>query len=329
MHADSTAIRRDGPVVLSLVIPFYNESPVIPALVRELKRTFAGDALDAAGIRAVHYVFVDDGSRDGGADLLAREMAAGGLQGSLLRLSRNFGHQAALAAGIDHADGDVVAILDADLQDNPRDIFGMIREWRNGFDVVYGVRSSRKEHLVKRAAYSAFYRILHFLSEGLIPRQSGDFGLVDRRVVVAVRSMGEKIRFFRGLRAWVGFSQTEHLCERDGRADGSPKYTFTKLYTLATDGIISSSIRPLKIAEIVSIAACVAAAAAAVVVGYRLVSLSPAETVARVQYLVLLGVLLLGSAILSCLYVMSAYIGRMFIEVKGRPPYIIASRFDA
>jgi len=326
---DPSASVRNEPVVLSIVIPFYNEASVLPLLVRELKRLFSAHALEAANIRSVNYLFVDDGSDDDSAALLAAEMTCNHWEGSLLKLSRNFGHQAALAAGIDHADGDVVAILDADLQDDPAEIFPMLADWRKGFDVVYGVRNNRKEHLVKRSAYKVFYSLLHFLSEGLIPKHSGDFGLVDRKVVLAVRAMGEKIRFFRGLRAWVGFSQKEHVYDRSVRAGGVPKYTYRKLYRLATDGIISASIRPLKIAEVVSIVSLLIAAATAAVVTYKILTLSqPAETI-MMGYIILLTVSLLGCSILACLYVMSAYVGRMFVEVKGRPPYIIATRLDS
>ena len=205
----------------------------------------------------------------------------------------------------------------------------MLAAWRRGFDVVYGVRSTRTEHALKKGAYDVFYRILHFLSEGLIPKHSGDFGLVDRKVVLAVRSMGEKIRFFRGLRAWVGFSQTEHVCDRSHRAGGVPEYTYRKLYSLATDGIISSSIRPLKIAEVVSILALLAAAAGSLAVTWRMWRLPDRGGSLFFDHLILLGVLLLGCANLACLYVMSVYIGRMFVEVKGRPPYIVATRLDS
>jgi len=320
---------RRQPVVLTLVVPFYNEAPVLPILIRELKRIFCAAALEAANISSVQYVFVDDGSSDGGADLLAAEMASKGCRGTLLRLSRNFGHQAALAAGIDCAEGDVVAILDADLQDDPGEILPMLEAWRNGFDVVYAVRTSRKEHLLKRGAYRLFYALLHYLSEGLIPKNSGDFGLVDRNVVLAVRSMNERIRFFRGLRAWVGFRQAQHVCSRHVRAGGAPKYTWRKLYELATDGLISSSIRPLKIAEVVSILSVIAAGATAIAVGYRMLTLAHPSDGLIVSYGILLGVLLLGCANLACLYVMSAYIGRMFVEVKGRPAYIVAARLDS
>jgi glycosyltransferase involved in cell wall biosynthesis len=326
---DPAASYRNQPVVLDIVIPFYNEALVLPLLTRELERLFSAQALEAANIRSVRYMFVDDGSDDDSSALLCAEMSRKHLHGSLLKLSRNFGHQAALAAGIDHADGDVVAILDADLQDDPAEIFPMLAQWRLGFDVIYAVRVNRKEHILKRTAYKVFYRVLHFLSEGLIPKHTGDFGLVDRKVVLAVRSMGERIRFFRGLRAWVGFPQKEHFCDRSVRAGGVPKYTYRKLYRLATDGIISASIRPLKIVETVSVVALIIAAATSAVVAYKLFELShPSETM-MMGYLILLALSLLGAWMLTCLWIISAYIGRMFVEVKGRPSYIIATRLDS
>jgi glycosyltransferase involved in cell wall biosynthesis len=327
--ADPSVTARNRAIVLSVVIPFYNEAAVLPALIHELKRLFDADSLQAANIGTVNFLFVDDGSSDNGAALIAREMKSDHWQSSLLMLSRNFGHQAAVAAGIDHADGDVVAVLDADLQDDPAEIFPMLALWRSGFDVVYGVRSSRKEHALKRGAYNAFYNLLHFLSEGLIPKHAGDFGLVDRKVVLAVRSLEERIRFFRGLRAWVGFSQREHVCERSARAGGAPKYTFRKLYDLATDGVISSSIRPLKLAEVLSIVSIIVTSAAALVAVYRLVTLPRWEEMTMLAYGIFLALCLLGGSMLTCLYVMSAYVGRMFVEVKGRPAYIIARRVDS
>jgi polyisoprenyl-phosphate glycosyltransferase len=323
------SVTRSQPVVLGIIVPFYNEITVLPILIRELKRVFSSKTLADANITSIHYVFVDDGSNDDGAELIASEIKSGGLRGSLLRLSRNFGHQAALAAGIDHVEGDAVAILDADLQDDPAEIVSMLAAWRRGFDVVYGVRSTRTESFLKQSAYKCFYGVLHFLSDGLIPKHSGDFGLVDRRVVLAVRAMGEKIRFFRGLRAWVGFRQIEHICARSHRAGGVPKYTFHKLYNLATDGVISSSIRPLKIAEVLSVFSLLAATAGSLAVAYRMVSRPELTGTLFLDHVILLGVLLLGCANLACLYVMSAYIGRMFVEVKGRPPYIIANRLDS
>ena len=328
MNDLSTSV-RNHPIVLSVIIPFYNEVDVLPMLIRELKRLFSAATLEAANISSVNYVFVDDGSHDHGSEIVAAEMATGQLQGSLLKLSRNFGHQAALAAGIDHAEGDVVVILDADLQDDPREIFPMLADWRRGFDVVYGVRSRRKENIVKRSTYKVFYSLLHFLSEGLIPKDSGDFGVVDRKVVLAVRSMGETIRFFRGLRAWVGFSQKEHVCERSLRAGGTPKYTFRKLYQLATDGLISSSIRPLMITEVICVISLMLAAASAILVIYKLLTLPEHAGALTMNYIILLGLSLLGGCILTCLYVMSAYLGRMFVEVKGRPAYVIANRLDS
>jgi dolichol-phosphate mannosyltransferase len=316
--------KRESDITLTVIVPFYNEEESAPHLIGQILHVFSAKALRTAGISELQCLFVDDGSRDGGTAIFASALKSGQLKGSILRLSRNFGHQAAVAAGLDHCTGDVAAIIDADLQDSPVEILGMLERWRSGADVVYGVRRKRKEALWKRSAYAVFYRLLGFLSEGLIPDDSGDFCLIDVRVVSAIRSLPEHLRFFRGLRAWVGFNQVEHPYERDSRVAGSPKYTFRKLYKLATDGIASSSIRPLRLTQVCCIGSFLFSALCVVFSVYRLANNSDKTESLIVLYVLLAALGILGFFILLSLYIMSAYLGRMFIEVKARPSYIVS-----
>jgi dolichol-phosphate mannosyltransferase len=319
---ESVSERSSRAVHLTLVVPVYEEEAVLPVLFERMRTTFAPAVLARAGIARFDVVLVDDGSRDASASLIRAEIEAGAPI-SLLRLTRNFGHQAAVVAGLDHASGDIVAVIDADLQDPPEEILGMLDRWRAGYDVVYGERRSRPESAFKRFGYWSFYRLLSWLSEGLVPGQSGDFCLMDRRAVDALRALPERLRFVRGLRAWIGFRQIAHPYDRDPRAAGRPKYGFGLLYVLATDGIASSSVRPLKVAQALATLFFLLSIATGVRAVARVVGGGQTDPVA-LRLDVLLAVLsLIGFSVLVCLYVLSAYIARMYLEVKGRPPYLV------
>lgn len=313
---------RERAVTLDLVVPMYNEEEAVDVLFARLQRIFAPALLEQHGIARLRYVIVDDGSTDRTAERVARWMGDG-LPAILCRFSRNFGHQAAVVAGLDQVDADVVGIIDADLQDPPEELFKMLTAWRRGDDVVFAVRANRKESWPKRVCYFAFYRSLYFLSEGRIPKDSGDFCLMDRRVVEALRQLPERLRFVRGLRAWVGFRQGAHVYDRQERAVGRPKYTLGKLYQLATDGIASSSIRPLQIAQLLSIVFFFVAAAASLASIVQLLRASPASPHLTLLYLLMALTSVMAFSVLICLYVLSAYVGRMYLEVKGRPPYVL------
>jgi glycosyltransferase involved in cell wall biosynthesis len=303
-----------GATTLDIIIPFYNEEEVLAQLIERLQMVFADSETARLRLSRVRYIFVDDGSQDRSAQIVA-EHIRGGVPAILYRLSRNFGHQPAVVAGLDHASADLVAVIDADLQDPPEEIVPMIAKWREGFDVVYGMREKRKEDALKKLGY--------YLSEGLIPRDSGDFCLMDKRVVAAIRSLPEHLRFIRGLRAWVGFPNVAHIYERTGRAAGAPKYSFKTLYRLATDGLTASSIRPLKVAQVLAIIFFLISGVIAVTVVYRLLSTDASHAELSLSYLQLLLTSTTGFAILFCLYIMSAYIGRTYLEAKGRPSYIL------
>src|SRR5688572_3582524 len=234
--------RAVGPgTCLSVVIPCYNEQEVLPLLYERLNSAAAGWGVD------YEVILVDDGSRDATWPLM-QEIHASDPRWKMLSLSRNFGHQLALWTGLCAASGEIVVVLDADLQDPP-DILGpFFKKWEEGFDVIYGVRRRRKEGLFKRAAYYLFYRLLSFLANVEIPLDTGDFCVMDRRVVRVITRSSERRPFVRGLRAWAGFRQVAVPYERHGRAAGEAKYTLLKLLRLAFDGILSSSIQPLRVA---------------------------------------------------------------------------------
>lgn len=318
-----SAVRRQGEVSLDLVVPVFNEEAVIGRLLARLQEVFTPEACRGHGIRSVRYVFVDDGSTDGSARLLGRCIAEGA-SGTLLRLSRNFGHQHAIAAGLDHTTADVVAILDADLQDPPELIPAMLGLWREGYEVVYGQRRRRPENAVRRAGYWLFYRLLAFLADVEIPLDSGDFCLIGRTVVDAMRALPERLRFPRVLRAWVGFPQTGLAFDRPPREAGRTKYSLARLYRLATDGVVSASLRPLQLAQVFSVVYLLATLGAGV--WYLL---WPGRSSAPPIVGVGLFLILLGNFVqVFCIYILGAYVGRTYIEAKGRPPYIVMEVVD-
>lgn len=301
---------------LDVVIPFWNEEAVVPALLAHLGEAFSTPRLDEHGIRSVRYVFVDDGSQDGSAPPLARAIEDG-LPAILCRLSRNFGHQNAVCAGLDLAQADLVAVMDADLQDPPELILLMADRWRDGYEVVYAQRRRRKENPLKRAGYWAFYRLVAFMADLEIPLDSGDFCLMDQRVVKALRALPETLRFPRGLRAWVGFRQCALAYDRPERHAGRTKYTWRRLYALATDGVASSSIRPLQLAQVFSVSYLILLMAGLAMFLRPSADLPP---------LVLGGYLLIltGNFVQAlCVYILGAYVGRTYLEVKRRPTYVV------
>lgn len=319
----TTALTRPRPAALELVLPVFNEEEVLGLLLDRLASTFSPEACAAHGIGRVRLLFVDDGSRDRTAELVSERIRAG-LDARLLRFSRNFGHQAAVCAGLDHADADVIAILDADLQDPPELVLEMVDRWRAGADVVYGRRRRRKGNPVKRLAYWGFYRLVAFLSEIALPLDTGDFGLMDRRVLEALRALPERLRFQRGLRAWVGFRQEPLEYDRPERQAGSTKYAWRQLYRLATDGIASMSTRPLQAAQLGSfLFGFMTLAFLAMLLGGAFSDAIPRP------FLLTYALIATGNAVQAfCLYILGAYVARTYLEVKGRPPYLLLEVVD-
>jgi glycosyltransferase involved in cell wall biosynthesis len=319
--AGAIAALRSAPRWVDIVVPIWNEEAVIESLFQRLDAVLSPEYLVRAGIDRVRYVVVDDGSTDGSA-CKVRDAIASGLRAVLLRLSRNFGHQNALSAGLDYSRADVVVVMDADLQDPPEVIPAMIEKWREGHDVVYGQRARRRGNPLKRIGYWAFYRLVALLADIQIPLDSGDFCLLDRRVVRAISALPERLRFPRGLRAWVGFRQTGVPYDRPVRKAGTTKYTFSRLYRLATDGVVSSSVRPLQLAQVFSVSYLLLIAALGGVIAFRHL-LWPDRQVSVLLLLVYLLILTGNFVQVFCIYILGAYVGRTYLEVKGRPAYVV------
>jgi glycosyltransferase involved in cell wall biosynthesis len=310
----------DRRVTLEVVVPVYNEAEVLDLLLDRLELALSPDQLAAHGLHRARLLFVDDGSTDATASRLADRIAAG-LDARLIRFTRNFGHQGAVCAGLDAADSEVVAIIDADLQDPPELLLPMVDRWRAGADVVFARRRRRRGNPLKRVAYWAFYRLVAFLADIQLPLDTGDFSVLDRRVVLALRRLPERLRFPRGLRAWVGFRQEAFDYDRPERGAGTTKYAWSQLYRLATDGIASMSTRPLQVAQLASFFFGLLTIVLLVMqLGGHLI---PPETIPA-PFMVAYVLIASGNALLAfCLYILGAYVGRTYLEVKGRPPYLV------
>jgi dolichol-phosphate mannosyltransferase len=303
----------DKPLI-SLVVPVYNESEVIGAFYDRASR-----ALGALTEADYEVVFVDDGSRDDSYRQLAG-FAAADPRVRVLKLSRNFGHQIAITAGIDYARGDCVVVIDADLQDPPEVIAQMVARWRDGFDVVYGVRAERDgEGAVKLMTASAFYRVLEKLTQIQIPQNVGDFRLMSRRAAGQLKQLREKDRFVRGLVSWIGFNQTGVSYSRDKRYAGVTKYPYRKMIKFAFDGITSFSTVPLKLATWSGYSASLLAFLYLVSVFVQKALGYTVEGWATIM----VALLFLGGVQLVCLGIVGEYIGRIFNEVKPRPMYVL------
>jgi len=305
-------------LVLSIVVPCHNEEEVLRETNRRL---FA--ALDPVPMQ-LEVIYVDDGSTDATGEIL-RELHTGDPRVRVVRFSRNFGHQMAITAGIEHASGDAVVIIDADLQDPPEVILDFVEKWMDGHDVVYGVRTERDgESAFKLWTAKYFYRLIAKLSDTKIPLDTGDFRLMDRRVVDALLAMPERDRFVRGMVSWVGFSQTAVAYHRAARHAGTTKFSLMKMIRFATDGVVSFSILPLRLATWVGFAA-----SALAILG---ITWAVIERLFGVSGLVkgwaslVIAVLFLGGVQLICLGIIGEYVGRIYGETKRRPLYVVSER---
>jgi dolichol-phosphate mannosyltransferase len=306
--------------LVSLVVPVYNESEVIGVFYERATKALAA-------IEGFDYeiLFVDDGSRDNSYKQLAG-FAAQNPHIRVLKFSRNFGHQIAITAGIDHARGNCVVIIDADLQDPPEVIPAMIERWRQGFDVVYGVRAEREgEGAMKLATASAFYRLLQRLTSIPIPADVGDFRLMSRRAADQLKLLREKDRFVRGLVSWIGFNQTGLTYSRDKRFAGTTKYPYRKMIKFAFDGITSFSTAPLKLATWSGYSASLLAFLYLASVFVQKLLGYTVEGWATIM----VAVLFLGGVQLVCLGILGEYLGRIFNEVKPRPMYVVEEILQA
>lgn len=302
---------------ISVVIPLFNEEAVVPELMRRLRKT-----LDRLGGGPHQIVVVDDGSTDRTPSLL-QEAAMADPRITAIILSRNFGHQIALSAAIDYADGDVIVMMDGDLQDSPETIYKLVERWRLGADVVYAVRDKRKESRLLRTCYHVFYRIMENVAQIRLPPDAGDFCLVSSKVARVLRNSRECHRYLRGLRAWAGFRQESIRVERDARFAGSSKYGWKQLFGLAFDGMFSFSVAPIRMATWLGLLVIVMTIVLGVcwVVAWGL-GYSPQGFTT-----VVLSIGFFGGVQLMFLGVIGEYVGRIYEEVKARPLYVVQRTF--
>jgi len=307
-----TTGRRSG--TLSVIVPVLNEEDNIPELVRRLTT-----ALD--GGLPFDVIFVDDGSTDRTPQLL-RALHAEDPRIKSVHLTRTFGHQASISAGLQAATGDAIVVMDGDLQDAPEVLPQFVARWLDGDDVVYAVRQTRRASWLKRAAYHVFYRLLAWISAIDLPVDSGDFSLMDRRVVDVLNAMPERTRFVRGMRGWAGFRQSGVPCARADRFAGTTKHTYGTLMRLALDGFFAFSYKPLQLASAFGAAVSVAAFLIALALVFlKIVHGFPVHGWTSL----IVAVLFLGGVQLICLGILGEYVGRIYDEVRARPPFVIAT----
>jgi dolichol-phosphate mannosyltransferase len=305
--------------LLTVVVPVFNEEACLAALFARLQAV----RQKMAELIRVEYLFVDDGSRDHSLAMLSA-LAAQHDYVQVIGFSRNFGHQIAVTAGIDHARGDWVALIDADLQDPPELLADMLQMAQQGFDVVYGQRRSRKgESLFKKVTAALFYRTLSRLCDVPIPRDTGDFRIMSRRVVDVLVRMRERHRFIRGMVPWIGFKSSAFLYDRDSRFAGETKYPLSKMLKFAGNAIFSFSAKPLALATQFGLCAVALGACGALYILYaKLFANYPIPGVATI----VTALTLFGGVQTLLLGILGEYVGRMFEEAKGRPLYIVAER---
>lgn len=299
---------------LTVVIAAFNEQAALPVLHARLS-----SVLDALGLES-HVLYVDDGSRDRTWAVL-QGLAADDPRISLLRLSRNFGKELALTAGLDLVDSDAAVVLDADGQDPPELLPAFVAKWREGFDVVYGTRISRAgESWLKKVTAKAFYRVIHRLSNTDIPADAGDFRLLSRRVLDALKGLRERQRFMKGLFAWVGYPQVSIPYQREPRLAGVSKFNYWRLWNFALEGITSFSTAPLRAATYVGLTtAALAFAYGAWIIAKTLLWGDPVQGWPTMMAVVLF----LGGVQLTALGIIGEYLGRLYVETKQRPLYLV------
>ncbi len=299
---------------LSIVIPVFNEEEVLPELHRRLTAVLSGL------VPSYEILLVNDGSTDGTPEIL-RELIRQDQHLVTIDLSRNFGHQVAISAGLEYSRGKAVVIMDGDLQDPPEVIPRFVAKWREGFAVVYAIRQKRKEAFFKRLAYAMFYRLLQVISHTDIPLDAGDFCIMDRRVVDLLVRMPERNRFLRGIRSWLGFRQIGLPYERSARQGGEPKYTFRRLIFLALDGLLSFSYKPLRLISVLGLGVSLGSLLLALyyVLKKVLYALDPPGFTTLV-----VAILFLAGIQLVTIGVMAEYVARISDEVKRRPLFIVS-----
>jgi len=314
MAQPTSTNRGDGQICLSILIPMYNEAEMLQPLFSRLSQVLSSIP------ESSEIVFIDDGSSDNTWDLL-QQLPVSASEHQCIRLSRNFGKEAAMTAGLEQARGLAVILLDADLQDPPELIPQMLQAWREGFDVVNMKRRKRVgESWFKRLSAAAFYRVINGMAESPVPENVGDFRLISRQVVDSINTLPERNRFMKGILSWPGFSQTEILFDRDPRHLGETKWNYSKLIGLAMDGITSFSIKPLRLATWAGLLTALSAFTYGGWVFLKTVLWG--GEVAGYPSLMIVQVALAGVQLLA-LGLIGEYLGRVFMEVKQRPIYLI------
>ncbi|HET7817500.1 MAG TPA: glycosyltransferase family 2 protein [Sphingomicrobium sp.] len=308
-------------VVLSIVVPVKDEEEAVGHFVERVRAVV--EALADPAAKSFEILFIDDGSSDGTLAQI-RNANASDPRVRAISFSRNFGKEAALSAGLDHARGEAVVPMDADLQDPPEVLGEMIAKWREGFDIVYGVRNDREtDSLPKRLTADLYYRAHNWLSSDKIPEHAGDFRLLDRKVVEVIRQMPERTRFMKGLFAWAGFKQASVTYKRSPREHGLTKFNYWKLWTFALDGITSASTVPLRVwSYLGGIVALMSLVYAIFVIVRTMIFGVQVPGYASL----IVTILFLGGLQLLSLGILGEYVGRIFIETKHRPLYIVRDR---
>tara|TARA_B100000242_G_scaffold293986_1_gene274050 strand:+ start:7032 stop:7988 length:957 start_codon:yes stop_codon:yes gene_type:complete len=306
---------------ISYVIPVFNEELNIRNTIYKIK-----DAFNQNDIKDFEIIFIDDGSTDKSVEIIKTFIEEGDPI-KCICLTRNFGHQEALTAGLSNAKSDLIAVLDGDLQDPPTVINEFIKAAKNGYDVIYGVRRKRKEIFYKKIAYTIFYKLLATLSKIEIPLDSGDFCLMTKKALEILNELPEQNRFIRGLRSYIGLKQIGIKYERDARSAGEPKYTFRKLLRLASDGIFNFSDRPLKLSSTFGLTMSMLSALMMValliqrIFSINILGYSPNDIPGYTS--IIISVFFVSGVQLFALGIMGEYISRIFLETKNRPSYLI------
>ena len=321
MDANAAAERRERqPTLLSVVVPLFNEQAIVPPLCDRLFAVLAEIGCPW------EIVAVDDGSRDQTRALLV-EQARRNPSFRIVCLSRNFGLQSAVAAGLAHAKGDVILLMDGDLQDPPELVPQLLTAWRAGADVVYTTKRSRAETGLRRLAIDAFHKVYQRMADIPLPLGAGNFSLIDRKALAVINELPEHNRYLPGIRSWVGFNQVEVAFDRDARAAGEPRMSFRRLAKLALDGIFGFSYLPLRAATLVGFAACLLGL---MLVVWVLVERFVTRTAILGWPSQVIAICFLGGAQLVSLGILGEYIGRIYDEVRGRPNYVVSEvlRFE-
>ncbi len=309
-----SSVRDRRAIRVSAVLPVYNEAAILRELTAQLRRVLEPECS--------HYeiVYVNDGSRDGSRELL-NELAAEDDRIVIVHLARNFGHQPAVHAGIEHASGDVVVVMDSDLQDDPSAIVRFLDQWEAGYDVVYACRTNRKESLVKRILFYSFYRVLNSVANTRIPPDAGNFGLMDRKVVDALLKLPEYDRYFPGLRSWTGFRQTGIPVERGARHDDHPRVSLRGLFRLAKTAIFSFSAFPLTFFYLIAAASAVVCG---ITVGYVLFHKLLTGLAIPGWASTMITASFFGSLNALGISILGEYVIRIYDQVRNRPVYLAA-----